>query len=66
MRNSQPRDYFECKCRDTGDCVKNMSGDPACEFCPIYLECSKCYRYDSTFCDKCTIAVLRQSFDISN
>ena len=57
---------FECKKKDTGDCTKNMIGEPECEFCPWYLECAECYHYDSKFCDDCMIAHLKQDFDISN
>lgn len=66
VRKSQPRNYFFCLKKDSGDCTKNMVGDPECEFCPHYLECAKCGHYNTKFCDRCTIAALRQSFDISN
>lgn len=66
VRKSQPRNYFFCLKKDSGDCTKNMVGDPECEFCQHYLECAKCGHYNTKFCDKCTIAALRQSFDISN
>lgn len=66
MRKSQPKNYFFCLKKDTGDCTKNMVGEPECEFCMHYLECRNCGHYDTKFCDKCTIAVLRQSFDMSN
>lgn len=66
MKKDDTRDMFECRKKNTGDCVKNMIGEPECEFCQHYLECTQCYRYDTKFCDKCTIGVLRQSFDISN
>ena len=66
MRNSQPRNYFFCLKKDSGDCTKNFVGDPECEFCQHYLECAKCGHYNTKFCDKCTIAALRQSFDISD
>ena len=62
----EPVNKFYCLEKDKAECVKNMVGDPECEFCPHYLECSQCYRFNTKFCDKCTIAVLRQSFDISD
>ena len=62
MGKNKEQDMFVCKKKDTGECSKNMIGEPECEFCQHYLECSQCYRYNTTFCDRCTIAVLRQSF----
>lgn len=66
MKKNKERDMFVCKKKDTGECVKNMIGDPECEFCQNYLECTQCYRFNTKFCDRCTIALLRQSFDMSN
>lgn len=66
MRKSQPRDHFFCLKKDTGDCTKNMVGDPECEFCQHYLVCRNCGHYNTKFCDKCTIAILKQSFDLSD
>lgn len=65
MRKSQPRNYFFCLKKDSGDCTKNMTGDPECEFCQHYLVCRNCGRYNSKSCEKCTIAILKQSFDLS-
>ena len=66
LRKSQPRDHFFCLKKDTGDCTKNMVGDPECEFCQHYLVCKNCGHYNTKFCDKCTIAILKQSFDLSD
>ena len=66
MRKSQPRDHFFCLKKDTCDCTKNMVGDPECEFCQHYLVCKNCGHYNTKFCDKCTIAILKQSFDLSD
>jgi hypothetical protein len=65
LRKSQPRDYFFCLKKDTGECTKNMIGEPECEFCQHYLVCKNCGKYNTKFCDKCTIAILKQSFDLS-
>ena len=62
----EPVNKFYCLEKDKAECVKNMVGDPECEFCPHYLECTKCGHYDTTYCDGCMIAALKQSFDMSN
>lgn len=66
LRKSQPQNYFFCLKKDTGDCTKNMIGQPECEFCQHFLVCKNCGRYNTKSCDKCTIAVLRQSFDMTD
>ena len=60
------KNNFTCLKKDTGDCVKDLTGNITCEFCTHYMECSVCGRFDTKFCKECIIAELNQNFDISN
>jgi hypothetical protein len=62
----EPVNKFYCLEKDKADCIKNMVGEPECEFCQHYLVCTKCGHYDTTYCDGCMIAALNQSFDMSD
>lgn len=57
------RDRFTCLKRDTGDCVKDMCGNVACEFCGIYANCAYCGLRKTEFCKTCLINVIKGEAD---
>lgn len=57
------RDRFTCLKRDTGDCVKDMCGNVACEFCGIYANCAYCGLRKTEFCKTCLINVIKGESD---
>ena len=57
------RERFTCLKRDTGDCVKDMCGNIACEFCDIYADCVFCGLKGTTLCKTCLIKVLNDMKD---
>lgn len=57
------RDRFTCLKRDTGDCVKDMCGNVACEFCGIYSNCAYCGLRKTEFCKTCLINVIKGEAD---
>lgn len=57
------RERFTCLKRDTGDCVKDMCGNVACEFCGIYANCAYCGLRKTEFCKTCLINVIKGEAD---
>lgn len=57
------RERFTCLKRDSGDCVKDMVGNVACEFCYIYAKCGYCGLKGTTLCKTCLINVIKDEED---
>lgn len=63
MSDEKIRERFTCLKRDSGDCVKDMVGNVACEFCDIYANCGYCGLKGTEFCRTCLINVIKDEED---
>ena len=58
-RKTDLKDNFTCRIRNTGDCIKSMTGEPACELCHKYMDCGYCAFKGMKPCQKCIIRELK-------